>query len=344
MARILEAGARSARAALAIGIVVLACVAAPGAARAQDLPGPFFEAGALPRSGYDVRLHASYFAATRRDFAAPVFLFGQPVARIEAQELRIALDMRLALSSHLAVQAVVPISTRFASVRLRDVLISQRQLLEGAELELSNVGIADSVLTAAYRVFRSERWALYGEASGVISLGDNSGGLTVPRYLPIGTGQSALRLGAGASLDAGSVRGSAAFRFDYYPGNAAAYLVRRVGTQGYTSGSLDSRTGYHVSAQGTYAFSAALDARLSARWSAVELPRLVTREGSVRFLSGDLLQEVDLGVELRWQFDPQQSLGIELRTPLLASHDRDPFFPIAMPERGLGLTWQATGY
>jgi hypothetical protein len=321
--------------------LVLLAWSAPANAQAE---GPFFEASASPRAGFELRLSAAYFAATRERFAAPVFLFAQPVQSIAAQELRVELDLRLHLTHRLALQAIVPASARFVRTRFDAVLISPRQALAPRELELSNAGIADPSLTLAYRLFRGEVLAIYAEGGARVALSDNPGGLTLPRQIPLGTGQTGWLLGAGMSVRDGRWSASAAYHFEYDPGNAATYLLRRVAAQAYTSGSLAARTGHHARAAIAYTLAERLSARLFAHWSALELPELVTRQGNVRFLAGAFLQELALGAELRFAYDARHSVALGLHWPLLHSFTDDPFFPITIPARGAQIAWHARGY
>ena len=325
------------------GAAARPALAPPPRARAEA-EGPFFEPHALPRSGYDLRLRAAYYTARRDVFDAPVFLFAQPLRRLSADALHIELDLRIAITSHLAFQALMPVSARFVHATFDGLLVSQRQQLAPAELSLSNVGLADPTLLVAYRVLRSAALDGYLEGGSRVALSDNPGGLTLPRQVPLGTGQSALLLGAGAGLRAGRLSASLAYRFEYYPGNAATYLIRRVGPQGYTSGSLDARVGHSVHAEAAYAVSSALSARITPVWSAIELPELVTPQGSVRWLEGSFLQELAVAVEVRFQYDARHAIALAYREPLLASWNDDPFFPIAMPARGVGVTWHASGF
>lgn len=328
----------------AVACALLAgCALVAARAHAQEL-GPFFEPEAFPRSGYELRVRAVYHAASRTHFATPVFLFATPVQRIAARELRLQFDVRLALTPQLALQAIVPLSARFADVRFDGLLVSSSQQLASVSHQFSNFGLSDPTLLLSYRVLQLPWLEAYAEGGTRMALSDNPGGQTLPRQLPLGTGQSALLLAAGASAHVGRSALSAVYRFEYDPGHAATYLIREVGPQAYTSGSLDSRIGHSVVAQGSYLVLPWLSLRLTPEWSVMQLPRLLTRQGSVHWLAGEYLQEFALSLELRWHLSSQQALALDYRQSLLSSWTHDPFFPIAMPRNGLGVTWLARGF
>jgi hypothetical protein len=117
-----------------------------------------------------------------------------------------------------------------------------------------------------------------------------------------------------------------------------------VSAQGYTSGGLSSRIGQRVSVQGAYTLSRNWSVHVAPEWSVIDLPRLATRDGDFDWLSGKQLQELAVGVEIRWHFQPQQLIALSCRAPLISSADEDPFFPIAIPSRGVGVAWHATGF
>jgi hypothetical protein len=309
-----------------------------------DGQGPYFEARALPRPGYELRLGLRYHDVERTDFAAPVFLLPQQPRRIEARELRLELDLRLSVTSALAIQTVVPLSLREVDAELEGVLVSIDEQLPAQTLDLSSWGVSDPLLGAAYRFLRGELLAAYAEAGVRIALDDNPGALTLPTRVPLGTGQSRLYLGAGANLLVNAFDASLAYRFEYSPGYTATYLLRRTGPQSYTNGSLDSSIAHRVSASAGYAISRALSLRLSPEWVMAEQPRIVERDATFALLAERWLHEIAIEAELRWHLGEQHLIALSYRHFLLESWNEDPFFPIAIPERGVGLSWHVTGF
>ena len=319
------------------------CGGATNSARAQDL-GPYFAPDALPRPGYELRLRVAYYQASRTNFGAPVFLFAQPPLRLDAHELRSELDLRIAVMPSLALQAVVPLVYRSTDVTLSEVVINDRQQLAPAVFNVSAFGVADPTLGLAYRFVHGDAVSAYAGLGARVPLDDNPGSTTLPSRMPLGTGQTAFHAEVGIALRGHPLSGGFAYRIVYAPGNAATYLVRRVGSQGYTSGSFGSSVGHRLTLEARYALTHALSLSLQPEWSVAEQPPLVSRNATFSVPGADARQE--LAAELSLHFKPSAShtLVLGYRHLFLESWKRDPFFPTAMPARGLSLTWEVTGY
>jgi hypothetical protein len=327
----------------ALAGALICCSLFGGMARAQG-DGPFFEPLSLLRTGYELRVSLRYHVVTREDFATPVFLFPQPVARIAAHELRAMFDLRLAITPALAVQVVVPVALRLVDARLFGLLVSADELLPDRDLDLDSFGLGDPTLALSYRFIQGPVFAAFAEGGSRLAIDDNPGALTLPTRVPLGSGQNALFAGVGANLRRGALQASLAYRFEYRPSNAAAYLVRRVSPQGYTSGSLSSRIGQAVRAELAYAWSPVWSVRLTPEWSVIEFPELVTNQGDVAFSRISWLHDLALGLELRLRVHARHVLALVYRQPLLSSSDDDPLFPIEIPAQGVGVAWHASGF
>ena len=308
-----------------------------------DERGPFFEPQALPRPGYELRLSLRYNDIERTDFDTPVFLMPQPARRIEARELRLVFDLRASVTRALALQAIVPLSLRAVDVELEGLLVSVDEQLARRTLELSSWGLSDPELGVAYRFLQSAAFGAYGDAGVGIPLDDNPGAWTLPERVPLGTGQARFYLGIGASLQHDALGASLAYRFAYSPGYTATYLIRR-NAQGFTNGSLAASTAHRVTAMLGYAITRAFSLHLTPEWVMREQPLLVERDATVAFLSERWLHEIAIEAALRLHLDEHHLLELGYRHLLLEAFNQDPFFPIAIPERGVGLSWHVTGF
>ena len=311
---------------------------AASAARAEPL-GPFFELDSLVEPGYELRLSVAYYTAERSDYRQLVFLVAQPVQRITSYELRSELDFRLSISKQLALQAVLPVTVRAADVELQNVVVARSQALPGQTLELRGAGVADPTLALGYRVLELEMFRVQLDLGTRVPLDDNPGSPILPERLPLGTGQNQLFVGAGGGLRAGRFELSLGYRFEYHPGSTATYLVRQIGTQGYTSGALDSFLAHRVSAAVSYALDSVWSAQLAPDFRADEQPLLVERDSTTQFLPDQYRYELLFSASIEARFDPHNALRLRYSQPLLHGWDEDPFFPISIPEQGVRLTW-----
>jgi hypothetical protein len=320
-----------------------ACALLCGAvvARAEPL-GPYAELDALAEPGYELRLSVDYYTAQRADFRQLIFLVDQPLARIDAYELRTTFDLRMSITRHLALQAIVPLTVRGADVELQPLVVSRSQVLAGQTLRLRGAGLADPTMALGYRIVECGDARVQLELGTRVPIDDNPGSPVLPERLPLGTGQNQLFAGASASLQLGRVELGLGYRFEYQPGSTATYLVRRVGAQGYTSGALDIFTGHRVSALIAYAFDHVWSVRLAPDFHADEQPRLVERSGTSAFLADRFRFELLFEASLQAQLGEHHALRLGWSQPLLIGWDKDPFFPISIPAQGIGLTWRVT--
>jgi hypothetical protein len=322
---------------LVCGLVV--CMTS--AARAEPL-GPYAEFDALPEPGYELRLSVDYHYATREDFRELVFLVDQPLQRVGAYELRSTLDLRVSVTRHLALQAVLPVTVRGADVELQPLVVSRTQALAGRTLHLRGAGVADPTMALGYRVIACGNTHVQLDLGTRVPIDDNPGSPVLPERLPLGTGQNQLFLGASANLRLGKVELGLGYRFEYQPGSTATYLVRQVGAQGYTSGALDIFTGHRISALIAYAFDDVWSVRIAPDFHADEQPKLVERNGTTAFLPDHFRFELVFDASVQAQLSEHHALRLGWSQPLLIGWDYDPFFPISIPEQGIGLTWRVT--
>jgi hypothetical protein len=320
-------------------LVVAIVLGATASARAQ--PGPFFEPDALLPQGYELRVSAAYHDVERTDMSRPIFLYAQPLERVRARELVVSLELRLSITPNLAVQLVLPWLVRSVDARTIGLQVNRDRELAPRTLELSSWGLGDPLLALAYRLFHERPWGAYAELGATIPIDDNSGSAVLPARAPLSTGQHELFLGAGATLER-PIALSLSYRFSFCPGEHAAYLIRRTGTQSYTSGAFAAYMRQRVQASAELSLSRLFSVLVAPAWTMTEVPFLVDRNVRRRVVSDSLIHELDLGAAVRVQLDRHR---IELRytVPLVTSYDIDPFFPIEVPKGGIGVAWQLTG-
>ena len=175
----------------------------------------------------------------------------------------------------------------------------------------------------------------------IVPIDDNPESPIFPQRVPIGTGQHVLFVGAGVNLER-PIDLSLAYRFGFSPGEHASYLIRRSGAQVFTSGALGPFSRHRVSGAASVPLLWAFSLWLMPQWTISEVPVLIEQGGSRLVQSERWVHELDLQLALRLQLG-QHRLELHGSLPLLASWDLDPFFPIVIPDRGVGITWQIVG-
>jgi hypothetical protein len=310
------------------------------AVRAQ--PGPFFEPRSLEPQGYELRVSADYFDASRSDFSRPNFLIAQGLSRLHARQFVLAFDLRLSITPALALQIILPWTVRDVAARGVGLVVNPDQTVPARSWTLSSWGLSDPTLAVGYRPFRVEPWSIYGEAGATIPIDDNPGSATFPSRVPLSTGQHELFIGAGATLDR-PIAASLAYRFGFSPGEHAAYLIRRVDNQAFTSGALGPFAHHRVMAAAEFELSRLLSVRLAPTLTIMEVPLLIER-GASRQVETELLAiEFDVAAAVRLRVSAAHRLELRGSLPLVAASDVDPFFPIVVPARGLGIAWIFVG-
>ncbi|HKU36845.1 MAG TPA: hypothetical protein VJR89_01825 [Polyangiales bacterium] len=303
--------------------------------------GPFFEPQALPERGYELRLSLDYHAAVRDDFSRPIFLIAQPLSELSAHELRLSIDLRLSITRALAMQVVLPFAYRSVTALTAGLVVSRTETLPPRELSLSGSGLADPLLALAYSFFVAPPWRAYAELGASIPLDDNPGSTILATRVPSGAGQHVLFAGVGASL-AKPIALSLAYRFEYSPGEHATYLIRRAGPQVFTSGALAPFARNRFRAAAGVPLFGPVSFWLFPEWTISQVPLLVELGATRRVQLETWTHELVLGGALRLTLGAHR---LELRgsLPLLPSQDLDPFFPIVVPARGLGIAWHIVG-
>ena len=306
--------------------------------------GPFAEPGTLSRPGVEVRVSPSYRWATRDDFSRPVFLFARPTARVEASELRTDLRLKLSIVADLAVQLTVPLTYRHARVVTQGLVVSADQVLPPQQHTLRSFGLGNSGLAASYRIHPLEDLEVYGDLGTRIPLDDNPGSSTFPTRFPLGAGQSEFFAGLGAHLGLGRTTVGLAYHYSYFPGNTASYLIRRVGNQSYTNGSLSAFEHHRIGGLLQLDPNAHFRLRLWPTYTARVVPLLNNRSGVVALQRERWLHELGFRLELGVRVGTHSWLQLHYSQPVIESWTLDPLFPLIMPDQGVGLAWQITDY
>ncbi|HKP62138.1 MAG TPA: hypothetical protein VJV78_35645 [Polyangiales bacterium] len=291
--------------------------------------------------GFELRFSVDYHTASRDDFSRPIFLIAQPLEQLTAHQLTVRADLRLSITPRLALQISLPWAWRGLDGRTSGLVISGDQALAGIDFSLSGSGVGDPLLGLAYRFWTKRPWRAWADLGATIPIDDNPDSSIFPRRVPIGTGQHMLFVGAGVSLEQ-PIPISLAYRFGYSPGEHATYLVRRTAAQSFTSGALGPYIRQRISAAASVPLFSVLSLWLMPEWLINEQPLLVERGGSRMVQYESWTHELNLQLALRVQLGPHR-LELHGSLPVLGSWDADPFFPITIPERGVGVTWQLVG-
>jgi hypothetical protein len=320
--------------AIVLGVIVTVT------ARAQT--GPYFEPQSLEPPGFELRVSADYHDASRTDFSRPIFLIAQGSSRLHARELAFTIDLRLSITPSLALQIVLPWLVRDVAAGGVNLVVATDQILPPRSWTLSSWGLGDPTLALGYRFWRARPWSAYAELGATIPIDDNPGAASTPERVPLGTGQHELFVGAGATLDR-PVAVSLGYRFGYSPGEHAAFLVRRVSNQSFTSGALGAFAHHRFNAAGELPISKLLSIRLAPSLTFMEVPLLIERTGSRQLQHERVTVELDLAAAIRLHLGDAHRLELRGSLPLIDATDLDPFYPIVIPARGVGIAWFFVG-
>lgn len=304
--------------------------------------GPYFEPQSLDPAGYELRVSADYHDASRSDFTRPIFLMAQGLSRLHARQLAVTFDLRLSIAPSLALQIVLPWLVRDVAAEGVNLVVSADQSLPPRSWTLSSWGLGDPTLAVGYRFWRAMPWSAYAELGATIPIDDNPGAASLPQRVPLGTGQHELFAGIGATLDR-PVALSLNYRIGYSPGEHAAYLVRRVANQSYTSGALGAFAHHRFNAAGELALSKLFSVRLAPSLTFMQVPLLIERGGSRQLIHEQVAVELDLAAAVRLRLGDAHRLELRGSLPLVAATDLDPFYPIVIPARGVGIAWFFVG-
>jgi hypothetical protein len=323
-------------------VVPLAIVLGAALSGAHAQTGPFFEPKSLEPPGYELRVSADYHDVSRTDFSRPIFLIAQGVSRLHAREAVLQFDLRLSITPSLALQIVLPWMVRDVAARGVNLEVNSDQSLAPRSWTLASWGLGDPTLALGYRFWREAAWSLYGELGATIPIDDNPGSAAFPQRVPLGTGQHELFAGAGATLDQ-PIGLSLNYRFGYSPGEHAAFLVRRVGNQSYTSGALAAFAHHRIHAAAELPLSRMFSIRLAPTLTFMQLPLLVEHGGSRQLQQEKIALELDLAAAVRLKLSTTHWLELRGSLPLVNAADLDPFFPIVVPAQGVGIAWCFVG-
>ena len=311
---------------------------------AQVAHAQWFQPNELVASdAYAFSLEARRTHATQSAFDEALFLFSQPVDRVIADQLSLGLELRYGLTEDLELSTGLSLAHRTAAVRFAPVVISPEQTLPPVWLELENQGLLDPELGARYRLFAIG--ALVFDASLGVTLpsDDNSAGQTLPNKLPLSTGQASIRFAPHVAFGFERLLLALDYALAYHPRAAATYLVRRVDNQSYANGALGDFFTHDFRASGSLRASERVALGLSLFAAVEQNPTVIQGGQKLAFVRELLRYELGASAELRFRLSRRNSLSLAYDAPFARAWESDPFFPIALPEQGLRITWSLSG-
>jgi len=323
---------------LGFGLAVALAFVAVGAQAQALRPGE-----RATGDGYRVSLEARQTHATRSEFDEAVFLFAQPVERIVADQLSLSLELRYGLARDLELSAALSVAHRTAAARFAPVVISPEQTLAPVWIELENQGFLDPELGARYRVFEAGPLAFDSSLSVTLPSDDNSAGQTLPKKLPLSTGQASICLAPSLSLGFERLFFALDYALGYHPSAAATYLVRRVDNQSYVNGALSDFFTHDFRLSAAFHANDIATLELSLFGAVEQNPALIEGGQELPFVHELLRYELGASVAAGFRLSRRQSLTLGYDAPFARAWESDPFFPIALPEQGLRITWSLTG-
>lgn len=318
-------------------LVALCCSAYSLAARADGTPE---KAEPSPRPGYEVWLEVHERFATRRDFDEPVFLVQAPVDEIRVQELGLTLGLRLGLLLGLSARFELPFVQRRAAIHYAPLVVSRDEFAPSFWTELQGSGLRAPVVALDYELWNGHHAAVSLGAGAVIPGDDNPGGALAPERLPPSTGQSEWFLDGSFGVRFPALALALGYHGGYHPGDASTYLVRRLGGDQVASGVLGDFTTHRFRLGAVLFPSARVSLSLAPSLWLDENPPLVVKGREYQIFRERLRAELGLEARLSTHLGGGYRLELFAADVFLNAHERDPFFPLDVPERGFGLAFR----
>lgn len=299
--------------------------------------------GSLEHDGYRLSVETRQSHVTGKHFSEPLLLFQQPVERISADQLQLELGMRFALSDDFELSATLSGAHRRAAVRLAPIVVSPEQTLPATWLELENFGLLDPKLGAFYRVFTLGPSAFGVGANVTLPTDDNPASHTLPKKLPLSTGQASASLAPAFSLIFERLKFALDYELAYHPTAAATYLVRRLENQSYVNGALGDFFTHHFRLAAAFRATDLVTLELSPFGSIEQNPTLIDRGQRLPFVHELLRYQLGVGARVQLRLSRRVALELSYELPFLRAWEADPFFPIVLPEQGFGVAWRLSG-
>ncbi len=317
-------------------LVALCCSAYSLAAHADGAP---HEAEPSPRPGYEVWLEAYERFATRRDFDEPVFLVQAAVDEIRVQELGLTLGLRLGLLLGLSARFELPFVHRRAAIHYAPLLVSRDEFAPSFWDELQGSGLRAPLVALDYELWSGRHTAVSLGAGAVLPGDDNPGGGLAPQRLPPSTGQSEWFVESALGVRFPALQLELGYHGGYHPGDASTYLVRRLGGDQVASGVLGDYTTHHLRLGAVLFPSARVSLSLAPSLWLDENPPVVVKGREYQVFRERVRAELGLEARLSTRLGGGHRLELFVADVFLDAHERDPFFPIEVPERGFGLAF-----
>lgn len=293
-----------------------------------------------PRPGYEVWVEAHERFATRTDFERPVFLVQAPVDEIRVEELGLTLGVRLGLLLGLSARFELPFVHRRAKIHYAPLIVSRDESAPSFWDELEGTGLAGPVVALDYELWRARHTFASLGAGAVIPEDDNPEGALAPERLPPSTGQSEwfLEGSLGARFSALSLE--LGYHGGYHPGDASTYLVRRLGGDQVASGVLGDYTTHRIQLRTVLFPNSRVSLALVPSLWLDENPPVVAQGREYALFPERMRTELGLEARLSTRLGRGHRLELFVEDVFLNAHERDPFFPVSVPERGFGLAWR----
>jgi hypothetical protein len=234
---------------------------------------------------------------------------------------------------------MVPYVWRQAEVLYAPVVVSANERLPATWLDLESHGVSDPEARLILRAYEASVFVAQVGAGMLIPRDDNPGSNTVPTRLPLGTGQAALLVEP--SLEYASEHWSLGghYRFAFHPGDVSTYLVRKVGNQSYAAGALAPYLTHSIRIWLELFRRQRFAVRLTPELTIAENPLVVARGQAIRFIEELVRYDFGLELSLRCALGQGNTLSMFYKHWFLKAWERDPFFPIQIPDQGFGIRW-----
>ncbi|MEE2961864.1 MAG: hypothetical protein VYA34_14100 [Myxococcota bacterium] len=293
---------------------------------------------------YSLELALGFAMGDRTNFNAPPYLFPYLMEHIQSRAIRFNLDLILSLTERTKIQFNFPLIAREVWATQSGLQVSSDQTLPPKSHQYLDVGAQQPSLNMAYQFARYD-WGYFALETGVsFPVGNPGISSGFPKSIPTSHERVRYSLGGSSLIHIENFSIAANYLFHIYPGNSASYLLRRFHSNFFTNGSFVFHYTHQVKSRLNYQISRDFTLALTPSWQLIFPPDLKDYNGITSYVRYKMVHEILMGAAIQYRIDSKQSLSITLTEPIISNWDRDPFFPITLPTRSIGIAWCWTSY
>ena len=298
----------------------------------------------LAAKDYALSLTTAYGFADRTDFSQPVLLYQHRLTKLQTHSLNAKVGFRFSLNAWWGVRLQLPVSVRDTKATVSGLMVSDDESLPAVEQRSLDAGLGDPSIALYGWILSLESFQLLLEVGAHLPLDDSPQSKGLPKRVPTSSGQEAVFTSVVGVLGLLGGEFKLHYGFTFLPGNMTAYLVRRASNDSYVSGALSSFYKHHVDLRFTRRVGSGWSLLVEPSWEMTILPFLKDQGQLLQFTDDKLVQDIGLRIGAEYQVSKRHQLTFSYRHLFLNSWERDPFYPIDVPNQGFAVAWRFTSY